>query len=84
MPSMKRRSFLAAATLAPVAAALRPRSLSAQKPKPGDSPTESFDPWIEVHAPNLAHNTREVARVADAMLDELAQAWTAANPGTPR
>jgi hypothetical protein len=26
----------------------------------------------------------EVARVADAMLDELAQAWTAANPGTPR
>ena len=64
MPRMKRRSFLAVATLGPVAAALLPRSASAQKPRPGDSPTESFDPWIEVHAPNLAHNTREVARVA--------------------
>jgi alanine racemase len=61
---MKRRSFLAAATLAPLAAALPTRSASAQKPRPGDSPTESFDPWIEVHAPNLAHNTREVARIA--------------------
>ena len=61
---MKRRTFLTAATLGPVAAALLPRSLSAQKPRPGDFPTESFDPWIEVHAPNLAHNAREVARVA--------------------
>jgi len=26
----------------------------------------------------------EVARVADAMLDELAQAWTAANPPAAR
>ena len=64
MTPMNRRSFLGAATLGPVAAALLPRAASAQKPKPGDYPTDSFDPWIEVHAPNLAHNTREVARVA--------------------
>ncbi len=64
MAPMNRRSFLGAATLGPVAAALLPRAAAAQKPKPGDYPTDSFDPWIEVHAPNLAHNTREVARVA--------------------
>lgn len=61
---MNRRRFLGATTLA-AASTLLPRALeAAATQRPSDYPTESFDPWIEIHAPNLAHNTREVARVA--------------------
>jgi len=62
---VNRRHFLGATTLA-AASTLLPRALehAAAAQRPGDYPTDSFDPWIEVHAPNLAHNVREVARVA--------------------
>jgi len=60
---VNRRRFLGATTLA-AASTLLPRALEAAAPRPSDYPTDSLDPWIEVHAPNLAHNTREVARAA--------------------
>jgi alanine racemase len=62
-PRVNRRRFLGATTLA-AASTLLPRGLEAAAQRPSDYPTDSLDPWIEVHAPNLAHNTREVARAA--------------------
>ena len=59
---MNRRAFLGASTIA-AASALLPRTLDAQGRK-SDTPTEAFDPWIEVHAANLAHNVAEVSRAA--------------------
>ena len=59
---MNRRAFLGASTIA-AASALLPRSLDAQGRKPG-SPTDAFDPWIEVHTANLAHNVGEISRAA--------------------
>lgn len=61
---MNRRTFLSTAALGAASTALYPLSSSAQRPKAGDTPSESFDPWIEIHAPNLAHNVREVSRAA--------------------
>jgi alanine racemase len=59
---VNRRAFLGASTAA-AAAALLPRDGGAQTRKPG-TPTDAFDPWIEVHAANLAHNAGEVSRTA--------------------
>lgn len=62
---MNRRRFLGATTLA-AASSLLPRALehATAAQRPSEYPTDSFDPWIEVHAPNLTHNAREVARAA--------------------
>ena len=60
-----RRELLASA--AALAAASRAASGAelAQAPSAGASrPPTGFDPWVEVHAANLAHNLREVARAA--------------------
>jgi alanine racemase len=59
---VNRRAFLGASTIA-AASALLPRTLGAQGRKPGP-PTDAFDPWIEVHTANLAHNVGEVSRAA--------------------
>lgn len=61
---MNRRTFLETTALGAASAALNPLISSAQRPRTSDTPTESFDPWIEIHAPNLAHNVREVSRAA--------------------
>jgi alanine racemase len=58
---VNRREFLEAAA---TAATLLPGAAAAQGGRKSDTPTEAFDPWIEVHPAHLAHNTREVARVA--------------------
>jgi alanine racemase len=61
-PPVNRRAFLGASALA-ATTALRPRRLDAQARTPA-APTDSFDPWIEVHPAHLAHNVGEVTRVA--------------------
>lgn len=61
---MNRRTFLETAALGAASAALHPLVSGAQRPKAGDTPSESFDPWIEIHAPNLSHNVREVSRAS--------------------
>jgi alanine racemase len=61
---VNRRTFLETTALGAASAALHPLVSSAQRPRPSDTPTESFDPWIEIHAPNLAHNVREGSRAA--------------------
>ena len=61
-PPVNRRAFLSVSTLS-AASTLLPRTLEAQARKAG-TPTEAFDPWLEVHPANLAHNVGEVARVA--------------------
>src|SRR5690606_29900313 len=63
-PRVNRRRFLGTAALGAAVSALDPRIVSAQRPKAGDTPSDSFDPWIEIHAPNLAHNVGEVSRAA--------------------
>src|SRR6188472_244610 len=60
-PRVNRRTFLGSST-AVIAASMLPARVEAQRPQ--DIPTQSFDPWIEVHAPNLAHNVAEVSRAA--------------------
>jgi alanine racemase len=60
---VNRRAFLGVSA-ATAAASLLPARIAAQSPRKSDIPTESFDPWIEVHAANLAHNVGEVARAA--------------------
>ena len=60
--SPSRRSFLKAASLAPLAAWSYPPSPSAQRPAP--SASSAFDPWVEIHAANLRHNVAEVRRRA--------------------
>ncbi len=60
---MDRRAFLSTSASA-LTVALLPREVDAQRSRPGDTPTEAFDPWIEVHAANLAHNATAVARAA--------------------
>ena len=59
---MHRRSFLGT----PIAALIPGVAWTAgQTPPPSPTAsTSSFDPWIEVHAGNLAHNATEVARLA--------------------
>jgi alanine racemase len=59
---VNRRTFLGAGTLAGASVLLH-RRLDAQA-RGASTPTESFDPWIEVHAANLAHNASEVSRAA--------------------
>jgi alanine racemase len=59
---VNRRAFLGASSLV-AASALLPRTLAAQGRK-SDTPTQAFDPWIEVHTANLAHNVGEVSRAA--------------------
>ncbi len=58
---MDRRSFLATPL-----AALVPGTLGSQgaPAAPAAARVSSFDPWIEIHAANLAHNAGEVARLA--------------------
>jgi alanine racemase len=58
---VNRRTFLGTSTAA-LAATMVTARVEAQRPQ--DIPTQSFDPWIEVHAPNLAHNAAEASRVA--------------------
>ena len=60
---MNRRGFLGTSTAA-LAATLLPTRATAQGGRKPETPTEAFDPWIEVHAPNLAHNVGEVSRAA--------------------
>jgi len=60
---MNRRAFLASSA-AGISAPLFTIGAHAQRSRPGDAPTQAFDPWIEVHAANLAHNAREVARAS--------------------
>jgi alanine racemase len=60
---VNRRAFLGASAAA-AAGALAPSRLAAQARPASDTPTEAFDPWIEVHAAHLAHNTREIARAS--------------------
>lgn len=62
-PPVNRRSFLGAATVA-ATSALFPVPTRAAIQKPGDTPTSSFDPWLEVHAGHLAANARTVARAS--------------------
>lgn len=54
-----RRAVLASAA----ALAVGPLRLRAAQALPS-APPAGFDPWLEVHAANLAHNLAEVARVA--------------------
>jgi alanine racemase len=61
---MNRRTFLGTAALGAASAAVNPLAGSAQRPRPGDTPSAGFDPWIEIHAAHLAHNVRDVARAA--------------------
>lgn len=61
---MDRRSFLGAAASLTAASALLPRVAWAASQETGDTPTDSFDPWIEVHAAHLPQNARAVARAA--------------------
>ncbi len=61
---MNRRAFLGTTALGAASAALAPLAARAQRPKADDTPSESVDPWIEIHAPNLAHNVREVSRAS--------------------
>lgn len=61
---MNRRTFLGTAALGAASVAFTPLAARGQQPKAGDTPSESFDPWIEIHAPNLAHNVREVSRAS--------------------
>ena len=60
-PRVNRRTFLGSST-AVIAASMLPARVEGQRPQ--DFPTQSLDPWIEVHAPNLAHNVAEVSRAA--------------------
>jgi alanine racemase len=58
MPSISRRQLLAATA----AAASWPRwAFASGRPQ---SPAPSLDPWIEIHAANLAHNVTQVSRRA--------------------
>jgi alanine racemase len=57
MTTFSRRRFLATATLAGAAGLVRPPSAVAQA-------VPTLDPWIEIHAANLAHNVRQVAQRA--------------------
>ncbi len=62
---MHRRAFLALAGVA--AAAGRPARAApatVQPQRPGALVHSGYDPWIEVRPAHLAHNVREVARVA--------------------
>jgi alanine racemase len=62
---VNRRAFLGASASAIAAAAtLGPERLAAQPRAKSETPTEAFDPWIEVHAAHLAHNAREIARAS--------------------
>jgi alanine racemase len=59
---MDRRAFLERALLTAAVAAVPPATARARQPAP---PTHSsFDPWVEVHAGNLAGNAREVSRLS--------------------
>ena len=60
---MNRRAFLGASAAA-AASPLLPRTAFAQTGRTSDTPTEAFDPWIEVHSAHLADNAREVSRIA--------------------
>jgi alanine racemase len=60
---MNRRAFLGASAAA-AASRLIPGPVAAQGNRKTDTPTDAFDPWIEVHPAHLAHNTREVARAS--------------------
>src|SRR5687767_10203257 len=53
---VKRRTFLATPL-----AALVPLSANAQ-PRVSVSAVSSFDPWVEIHGANLAHNISDIAR----------------------
>src|SRR5688572_27475468 len=55
-----RRRFLASASGIAGASlsAARPSDLATQSPPAASA----FDPWIEIHAANLAHNVREISR----------------------
>jgi len=55
---VKRRTFLGTPLAALVPLAARAQSTTASSAR-----VSSFDPWVEVHAANLAHNVREVARL---------------------
>lgn len=59
-----RRELLASAAAVAAAARVAAGQSSRQAPSAGASPPPGFDPWLEVHAANLAHNVREVARAA--------------------
>jgi alanine racemase len=60
---VNRRAFLGTSTAA-IAASFVPAPATGQGGRKSDTPTESFDPWIEVHPANLAHNTAEVSRIS--------------------
>ena len=62
-----RRHFLASASGVVVASlAGAPLSAGSHDRAPQSAGSASFDPWIEIHAANLAHNVREISRrVAD-------------------
>jgi hypothetical protein len=57
MPTVSRRQFLAATAAASGGAAALPKAFA-----PGllQAPPASLDPWLEIHAANLAHNVRQV------------------------
>ncbi|MGD9905424.1 MAG: alanine racemase [Vicinamibacterales bacterium] len=56
---LTRRDLLTSAVAGAAAGSLA----AGQTPTPEPAPS-GFDPWVEVHAAHLAHNLREVARVA--------------------
>lgn len=62
-PLVDRRSFLGAATWTALSSLLPPEAFAAAQ-KAGDTPTESFDPWLEINVANLTQNARVVARAA--------------------
>ena len=55
-----RRELLTSAA----AVAAWPRSVAARQVSADDATPVGFDPWVEVHAANLAHNVGQVARAA--------------------
>ena len=55
-----RRELLTSAA----ALAVWPQSPAVRQGSTADIAPSGFDPWLEVHAANLAHNVGEVARAA--------------------